>query len=169
MGDRASVGHLGVGACPPMLIPQLPRLGGAHPARRPSRLHSCGHPQGMASWQPLNTQGLTREIRVTTGWDSGQEATMGLQRRPCSSTLPGRRQAWGIGITPHLTSEQTVATSELRTGPARVLGLPEMIAAALPTGGDLWVEHGRRGGWMADEIPQFSLVSPQIIYTTPIP
>lgn len=50
-----------------------------------------------------------------------------------------------------------------------MLGLPEMIAAALPTGGDLWVEHGRRGGWMADEIPQLSLVSPQIIYTTPIP
>lgn len=48
LGDRAGVGHLGVGACPPMLIPQLPRLGRAHPAHRPSRLHSCGHPQGMA-------------------------------------------------------------------------------------------------------------------------
>lgn len=48
LGDRAGAGHLGVGACPPMFIPQLPRLGRAHPACRPSRLHSCGHPQGLA-------------------------------------------------------------------------------------------------------------------------
>lgn len=169
LGDRAGVGHLGVGACPSILIPQLPRLGRAHPACRPSRLHSCGHPQGLVELAAFEHQGLTREIRVTKGWDSGLEATMGLQRRPCSSTLPGRRQAWGIGITPRLTGKQTVATSVLRTGPARVLGLQEMITAALPTGGDLWVEHGWRGGWMADDIPQFSLVSPQIIYTTPIP
>lgn len=41
-------GASGVGACSSVLIPQLPRLGRAHPAHRPSRLHSCGHPQGLA-------------------------------------------------------------------------------------------------------------------------
>ena len=36
----------------------------------------------------------------------------------------------------------------LRTGPARVLGLQEIITADLETGGDLWVENGQMGGRM---------------------
>lgn len=93
---------------------------------------------------------------------------MWLQKRPCSSMLPGLQQVQGIGITPHLTGEQTVATSALRTGPALVLGLQEIITAALQMRGDLWVENGQMGGWIVKEIHQFFLVPPQIIYTTPI-
>lgn len=56
----------------------------------------------------------------------------------------------------------------LRTGPARVLVLRQIITTALQTGGDLWVENGQMGGWMISEVHRFSLVSPQIVYTTPI-
>jgi hypothetical protein len=44
----------------------------------------------------------------------------------------------------------------LRTGPARVLGLQEIITADLETGGDLWVENGQMGGRMVNEVHQFS-------------
>lgn len=63
LGDRAGVGHLGVGVCPCKLIPQLPRLGRAHPAV----CTAVTTHRVWLSWQPLNTQGLTREIRVTKG------------------------------------------------------------------------------------------------------
>lgn len=93
---------------------------------------------------------------------------MWLQKQPCSSMLPGLQQVRGIGITPRLTGEQTVATSMLRTGPARLLGLREIITVALQMGGDLCVKNGQMGGWIVYEMYQFSLVPPQIIYTTHI-